>query len=205
MTPFLEFLSDKILPGFAMLKNASVNLIPGQGHRVTRFEEAFWSNDIGSLRSQIPTPQLQATKEAMELIHYKFSEEELSKKHFHFEDEPSALLSESNDKEIFGESWTIFWVVRPQKEEIISIVLTELEKGAEERISAGQIEEVWDNKINRVFFRHDEEVDDLVELTLVYEELQEELIKRVNESTKAPLPESWEILNEDYLWSEDED
>ena len=205
MTSFLEFVSDKPLPGFAMLKNARVDLIPGQGHRVTNYEEAFWSDDIESLRSQIPGPLLQSTKEARELIQYKYSEDELRDKSFYFEDEPTALLSESNDREIFGESWTIFWVVRPDKEEIISLILTELEGGADERISAAQLEEAWDNKVNRVFFSNDEKVEDLLELTLVYEELQEELMDRINESPKAPLPESWEILNEDYLLSDDED
>ena len=116
---------------------------------------------------------------------------------------PSALLSEANDKELFGDAYTIFWVIPPDKEAVISLVCDKLEKEAYGRISAEQLKNLWDSCIDRIFIRYDEN-SDITEIAMLMQDLQEELIERISGLDKAPTEEAWEVLNEDEFWNEEE-
>jgi hypothetical protein len=204
MTPFLSFLADKTLPGWAMLHNARISFHPKEGHRVSSFEEVFWSASLPELRSKIPAPVLLDSREAREMASFRFNEDQLQASHFAFDDMPGALMSESSDMELFGESWVIFWVVPPDIEMIMNYLLDKLEQEADERIEAKQLKEVWDDYLNRIFFRHDGQ-GDLIELTALYEDVLEEMILRINGSEKAPAESAWEILDEDALLGGEDD
>jgi hypothetical protein len=54
--------------------------------------------------------------------------------------------------------------------------------------------------INRIFFMKGEQ--NALDLHLLYEELIENLIARINALPNAPVPEAWDILNEDPFWDE---
>lgn len=204
MTPFLNFLADKKLPGWAMLHNARLSYHPREGHRVSHFDEVFWSESIEELRAKIGTPVLLNNREAREMAMYRFGEEELKAGNFRFDDMPGALTSESSDMEIFGESWVIFWVCPPDLDFITHYLLDKLEAEAGERIEAQQIKEVWDDYLHRIFFFHKGE-GDMVELTLLYDSVQDTLMEQINASEKAPAESAWEILDEDSLLGGDDD
>lgn len=203
MTTLLQFLEDKPLPCWVLLKNANLKFSMGKGYQITDYEEIDWAPYYEPLVDKIPHPLLLNTREAKELASYRFSEEELKAGVFHFDNLPSALLSEANDKELFGDAYTIFWVIPPDKEAVISLVCDKLEKEAHGRISAEQLKNLWDSCIDRIFIRYDEN-SDITEIAMLMQDLQEELIERISGLDKAPTEEAWEVLNEDEFWNEEE-
>jgi hypothetical protein len=203
MTTLLQYLEDKPLPCWVLLKNTNLKFTLGKGYQVIDFEEIEWAPFIEPLVSKIPHPVLKDTRDAKELASYRYSEEELKAESFHFDTLPSALLSEANDKDLFGESHTIFWIIPPDKEAVINLVCEKLEKEAHGRISADQLKNLWDNCIDRIFIRY-EENSDIVEIALLMQDLQEELIERISALDKAPTEDAWEVLNEDEFWNEEE-
>jgi hypothetical protein len=203
MTPLLEYLADKPLPSFVLLKNANLKFTLGKGYLISHFETVEWSEYFEPLLLKIPKPQLQQNREAKELANYRFSEEELKDGVFHFDNLPSGLLSESNDQVVFGESYTIFWVIPPDKEAVLGLVCEKLEKEAHGKISAEQLKNLWDSCIDRIFIRYDEH-SDITEIALLMQDLQEKLIERISGLDKAPTEEAWEVLNEDEFWNEEE-
>lgn len=203
MTPFLEFLSDKPAPGFALLKNARISYTGGEGYRVSGFEEAWWSGSYVELRAMLPRPVLLSTREARELASWKYSEAELQAADFQFDDQPMSLASESSDMELFGESWVIFWVVPPDKEHVINILINTLQQEAKGEISGEQLKETWDTYVNRIFFQHEGE-QSLLDLTLLLEEIHTDLVGRINALPEAPAEESWEALN-DFSFPDEEE
>jgi len=204
MTPFLSFLSDKQLPGWALLHNARIAYHLRDGHTVSAYDDIHWSESIAELRSKITAPTLLNSKEAREMMHFRYSPEEIHTNSFKFDDLPSSLMSESSDWELFGESWVIFWVVPADKDWVVNYLLAKAEREAADQISAEQIKEIWDDYLHRIFFQHLGE-EDVVRLTLLYDEVQEELMERMNASDKAPEESAWEILNEETLLGDDDD
>lgn len=204
MTPFLSYLADKALPGWALLRNARISFHPQEGHRVSSFDAVYWSESIAELRSKIPQPTLLQTREALEMAGFRFAEEDLAAGNFSFDDLPSSLMSESSDMEVFGESWVIFWVVAPDLDMIVDYLTDKLEREAGERIEAPQLRDIWDDYVNRIFFRHDGD-GDLLQLTLLYDQVQEALIERINASDKAPAESAWDILDEQGFLDGDND
>lgn len=204
MSSFQEYLKDKALPGWAMLCNAEISFVPGEGSRIDSFEDARWSNSFSALRDLIPSPVLLDTREARELSSYRFSEEELKSGAFSYNDKPAALTNEASDQELFGESWTIFWVVPPDKEAVIAAMLDVLEKeSGGSKISAELLKQVWNNYLERIFFRLNGD-EDMFEMHLLYDEIFNEVVERIQGLTNAPDEDSWAVLNEDEFMSEDE-
>jgi hypothetical protein len=203
MSPFLLFLADKHPPGWAMLKNAKISSDPSEGYRIASFEDAFWSDSISQLREIIPKPQLLSTREAKELIQFRYSETEIESGDFKFDDLPASLLNETSDLELFGSCYPIFWVVSPDKEVVIESIVAKLSHEAIDKISPEQIKQLWDDHLNRIFFKHDG-TEEFIDLALLHEELVAELIERINNLPCAPSEESWEVLNEPIDWEDDE-
>jgi hypothetical protein len=203
MSPFLLFLHDKQTPGWAMLKNAKITSDQSEGYRIASFEEALWSDSISQLREHIPKPQLLTTREAKELIQFRYSEDEIGSGDFKFDDLPSSLLNETCDLELFGSCYPVFWVVSPDKETVIESILDKLSRETVDKISADQIKQLWDDYLNRIFFKHDG-TEEFIDLALLHEELVAELIERINNLPCAPLEASWEVLNEPIDWEDDE-
>jgi hypothetical protein len=203
MTTLLQYLEDKPLPCWVLLKNANLKFTLGKGYLITDYEEIEWSPFFEPLVSKMPPPVLQNTREAKELASYRFSEEELKAEVYRYDNLPAALLNEANDREIFGESWTIFWVIPPDKEAVISLVCDKLEKEAHGKISAEQLKNLWDSCIDRIFIRYEENAE-ITEVAMLMQDLQEELIERISSLDKAPNEEAWEVLNEDEFWNEEE-
>ena len=205
MTPFLEYLSDKKLPGFAMLKNARLVFNSADGYLIKSYEQAFWSESIDELRAMIPVAHIVQNKEAIEQARFRFGEDFQSLTNFRFDDQPNSLLNESSDLVVFGESWVIFWVVPMDKAYVIQLILERLEENSEEKIQPEQIKNAWDECVNRIFFKHSGEQDSM-ELALIHEELLDELIEKVNQSPKAPDESAWDVLDEEkFLWDQDEE
>jgi hypothetical protein len=203
MSPFLVFLADKQTPGWAMLKNAKITSDPSEGYRIANFDDAFWSDSIIQLRETIPRPQPLATREAKELIQFRYSEDEIGSGDFKFDDLPSSLLNETSDLELFGSCYPIFWVVAPDKDLVIDFIVDKLTREAVDKISPDQIKQLWDDYLNRIFFKHDG-TESFIDLAQLHEELVAELIERINALPCAPLEESWEVLNEPIDWEDDE-
>ncbi len=204
ITPFFEFLADKELPGFALLKNTRIQSVARLGNRISQFDEAHWATSYQELCVMLPIPHLLETREAREQAAYKFSEEDLKTGHFQFDDMPIALTNESSDRELFGECYTIFWVVSTDKQNILEHLLNDLQTPEGEKISSEMIKKLWDEKVNRIFFHYTGDVD-AVEHALLQEELHEELIEAINALPNAPEESSWEVLNEDVFWGDDEE
>jgi hypothetical protein len=203
MTPILELLADKELPGWLLIKNASISENAGEGHRITSYDEHHWSTSYNEIKALIPTPELINTREAKELISYRYSEEEIANKNFAFDDLPNSLMNEGNDQEIFGESWTLFWVVPPDKDRVIEIVVNHFKSLASEKISSEQIKAVWESMVDRLFFRHKDDLS-VLDLLELHQGVNEELIPAINVLENAPDEESWDVLNEDVFWDDDE-
>lgn len=203
MTPLFEVLADKPIPGWILIKNAIIAGDDGSGHRISSFDEHHYSTSFDELIAKMPKAILQDTREAKEYASYRFSEAEIKAGEYQFNSLPIALMNEGSDKELFGESWTLFWVVPPSKDEVIELVCAYLRENAEEKISADLIHTCWDERVNRLFFRHNEELD-MMELMHLYQDLHDELIPAVNALECAPDEENWEILNEDVFWDDDE-
>lgn len=202
-SPFLEYLNDKSLPGFALLKNTQIAQVPRQGARIVGFDEAHWSQSIADLRAMFPKPLLLQTREAKEQASYKFSEEQLKNGDFSFEDLPISLTNESSDRELFGESYTIFWCVPADKEAVISLLIAELSSDETTEITGEMLKKLWDEKVNRIFLHYTGEVDVLAH-GLLQDELHEELIEAINALPNAPSEDAWDALNEDVFWGDDE-
>jgi hypothetical protein len=200
MTEFQRFLQHYTPPGFVLLKNAQTKFVAQMGFQVSSFEEAKWSDSFDTLCQSIPSPKLIQTKEAKELAAWRFSEEAINHAQFTFDTLPESLVSEAADLKIFGESYTIFWIAEPDEEWVISKVLNAFAKEGNARIDAPCIQKVWNETVNRIFFVKREE--SAFELHLLYEDLVESLIERINALPNAPLPEDWEILNEDPFGDE---
>jgi len=203
MTAFLLFLQDKQPPGFALLKNAKIRVDPAEGYRISEFEEAIWSDSIVELRQRLQKPVLLNTREAKDLVRFKYSEYEIASGDFHFDDLPSSLLNETSDKELFGYSFPIFWVVEPDKEKVINFLTDKLVAEATDAISAEQLKTLWNDYVNRMFFKHDGTA--FTELAFLHDEMIGALIDRIKELPCAPAEESWDVLNEEVDWDAEDD
>lgn len=194
MTPFLLYLAEKQLPGYALLKNAVTQYMPEKGYQISGFDEAIWSENMEELLSKIPKPVLQNTREAKEYSGYRFSPEELKAQDFHFDTMPSALLNEANDMTVFGESYTILWVAEPEEEWLQKTVIDLFNARTQEKIAAADILEIWDKTINRIFFRT--KGDEELSLALIFDDLIESLVDAINALPNGPDEETWNALNE---------
>ncbi len=203
MTPILELLADKELPGWLLIKNAMISENGGEGHRITSYDEHFWSLSYEEVKAKIPVPKLLDTREAKELVSYRFSEDDISAKNFAFDDLPNSLMNEGNDKEIFGESWTLFWVVPPDKDRVIEIIVNHFKGITADKISSDHIKSVWESMVDRMFFRHKDDLS-VLDLLELHQGVNEELISAINALEIAPDEESWDILNEDVFWDDEE-
>lgn len=200
MTDFQLFIQDYKAPGFVLLKNAQTKFVATLGFQVHSFDDASWSNSFSDLLSSIPNPTLLDNKEAKELAGWRFSEAEISARNFKFDTLPESLVSESSDLKLFGESYTIFWIAEPDENWVIEAILPHFETPENTAIDAALIQRVWNETISRIFFMKREQ--NALDLHLLYEELIENLIARINALPNAPAPEAWEILNEDPFWDE---
>jgi len=203
MTPLFEVLADKPIPGWILIKNAVIAGNDGSGHRIASFDEHYYSTSFEELKEKMPKAVLQNTREAKEYASYRFSEAEIKAGDYHFNDLPISLMNEGSDRELFGESWTLFWIVPPNKDEVIKLVCDYLSENSDGKISADSILTCWNERVNRLFFRHNEQLD-MTELMHLYQDLHDELIPAVNALECAPDEESWEILNEDVFWDDEE-
>jgi hypothetical protein len=194
MTPFLQYLADKQLPGYALLKNAVTQFVPEKGYQISGFDEAHWSNDMEELVTKIPKPVLQNTREAKEYSGYRFSPEELKAEDFHFDTMPSALLNEANDMTVFGESYTILWVAEPEEEWLQASIIQLFNARTQEKIGESDILEVWDKTINRIFFRT--RGDEEVSLVLIFDDLISSVVDAINALPNGPDEATWDALNE---------
>jgi hypothetical protein len=203
MTPILEIISKQQLPGWLLLKNATLSRAEGFGQRIGGFEEYFWENSWEKISQHLPQPVLLANREARELAAWRFSEEEIQAGRFTFDTLPNALLNEGNDKDVFGSSWTIFWVVPPDKDRIIALVCEALTTlSGDSKILDIHIDEVWKTRVNRLFVAHRDDLDSL-QLMEIHEAVENELVDAVNAMENAPEEAAWEILNDDFPWDED--
>jgi hypothetical protein len=200
MTDFQRFLHTYTPPGFVLLKNAQTKFVAALGFQVHSFDEAIWSDSFSELLQTIPTPTLLNNKEAKELAGWRFSENEIAAGNFKFDTLPESLVSESGDLKLFGESYTIFWIAEPNEDWVIDAILRRFETSNNAPIDASLIQRNWNETINRIFFMKREET--ALDLHVLYEELIENLIARINALPNAPAPEAWEILNEDPFWDE---
>lgn len=200
MTDFQRFLQDYNAPGFVLLKNAQTKFIATLGFQVHSFDDATWSDSFSKLLTTVPNPTLLENKEAKELAGWRFSEAEIAARDFQFDTLPESLVSESSDLKLFGESYTIFWIAEPDENWVIDAILPHFETPDNTQIEAPLIQRVWNETINRIFFMKREQ--NALDLHLLYEELIENLIARINSLPNAPAPEAWEILNEDPFWDE---
>lgn len=200
MTDFQRFLQDYNAPGFVLLKNAQTKFVATMGFQVHSFDKAFWSHSFAELLQSIPSPSLLDNKEAKELARWRFSEDEIAARNFTFDTLPEALVSESCDLKLFGESYTIFWIAEPNETWVIDAILPKFETPNNTPIDALHIQRVWNETINRIFFMKREQ--NALDLHLLYEELIENLIARINALPNSPAPEAWNVLNEDPFWDE---
>jgi hypothetical protein len=203
-SPFLEYLADKQIPGFALLKNVTIENVPRKGMRISGFDESHYADSYGALQQMLPIPSLLSTREAIEQASYKYSDKELKEANFVFDDLPLSLTNESSDRELFGESYTIFWVVPAEKEVILELLLADFKANPESQITAEQIKAIWHEKLNRLFFHFTGEAD-TIHLALIQEEIEEDLIDAINSLPNAPDESAWEVLNEDIYWGEDDE
>ena len=203
-SPFLEYLADKQIPGFALLKNVTIENVPRKGMRISGFDESHYADSYGALQQLIPSPILLDTRETKEQASYKYSKAQLSAAQFIFDDLPVSLTNESSDRELFGESYTIFWVVPAEKEVILELLLADFKANPEGQITAEQINATWQEKLNRLFFHFTGEAD-TIHLAVIQEEIEEDLIEAINSLPNAPEESAWEILNEDIFWGEDDE
>lgn len=201
MTPFMQFLSDKSLPGYALLKNAKTKLVPGVGYQVQSFDDIQWNIKIEPLLELLPKPELLSGKEARELAAWRFSEEEINNQQFNFNTLPSALLNEAGDMEIFGCAYTLFWVAEPDTDWLVNAVIACFNSNPSEKISAEQLKQVWGNTMDRLFFRQSGQEG--VELHILADEMIDEVIAAINALPNAPNPEAWDALNEEPDWGDD--
>ena len=201
MTAFMQFLADKPLPGYALLKNAKTRLVAGFGYQVYAFDDAQWSPTIAELQSTLPKPSLLSTKEAKELASWRFSEDEIRNQHFSFNTLPSALVNEAGDQELFGESYTIFWAAEPNTDWLVNAVCSLFPANSSAAISADELREVWGNTMDRLFFR--QSCEDGLELHLLADEMIDAVIEAINKLPNAPDPSAWEALNEEPDWGDE--
>ncbi len=192
MTPFLQYLTDKQLPGYALVKNAVTQFVPGKGYQMTSFEEAHWSMNMEDLLLKIPKPVLQNTREAKEYAGYRFSPEEIKAQDYQFDTMPSALLNEADDATVFGESYSILWVAEPEDEWLQKVIIERLNEQSSDSISGEVILSVWENTIDRVFFRMKDEQEE--PLALLFDDLINNLIEAINQLPNAPEPSAWDVL-----------
>ena len=200
MTEFQRFLSDYKPPGFVLLKNAQTKFLSQMGFQVNTFDTAIWSDSFETLMQAIPSPRLLQNKEANELAAWRFSEQEIAQAAFQFDTLPESLVSESCDLKIFGESYSIFWVAEPDEEWVIEAITQRFNTPNNSPIEAQLIQKVWNETVNRIFFMKRNET--ALDLHVLYEDLIEKLIERINALPNAPSPEAWDVLNEDPFWDE---
>lgn len=203
-SPFLEYLADKQIPGFALLKNITIENVPRKGMRISGFDESYYADSYGALQQMLPSPKLLKTREAKEQASYKYSEKDLEEANFVFDDLPVSLTNESSDRELFGESYTIFWVVPAEKEVILELLLADFNANPDIQITAEQIKTTWHEKLNRIFFHFTGDAD-TAHLAMIQEEIEEDLIELISNLPNAPVESAWEILNEDIFWGEDDE
>ena len=205
MTPILEIISQQQLPGWLLLKNATLGRAEGFGQRVSGFDAYWWEDSFEKISQHLPVPVLLETREARELATWRFSEDEINAGRFTFDTLPNALLNEGNDKEEFGSSWTIFWVVPPDKDRIIALVCDALSALAGDgKILDIHISQVWKSRVNRLFVAHRDDLDSF-QLMEIHEAVENELVVAVNALENAPEEAAWDILNDDFPWEEDFD
>lgn len=202
MTPFLQYLADKQLPGYALLKNAVTQFVPEKGYQISGFDEAYWSKNMEDLMTKIPKPILQNTREAREYSGYRFSPEELKTQDFHFDTMPSALLNEANDMTVFGESYTILWVAEPEEEWLQKTIVELFNARTNEKIVETDILAIWENTINRIFFRTNGEQE--MSLVLIFDDLISSVVDAINALPNGPEEATWDALNEYGFADEDE-
>ncbi|MFN5318621.1 MAG: hypothetical protein ACK5CY_07250 [Bacteroidia bacterium] len=202
MTPFQEFVKQHKAPGFILLKNARTRFVSSIGYQVSTFEDAQWNEQIQPLIDQIPKAQLLPSKEARELASWRFSDEEIQDGQFTFDTFPASLLSETTDLDLFGASYTIFWIAEPDTDWIINAVLLRFEALPQESIITKEyIRDIWNQTIERIFFYPHRDIE--TELFLKFDEVIDEIVSRINALPNAPLPESWNVLNDEDFFEEE--
>ena len=202
MTPFLQYLVDKELPGYALLKNAATEFVPGKGYQIASFDEAHWALSLEELQAKIPKPVLQNTREAKEYAGYRFSTEELKEEDFHFDTTPSALLNEAGDSIVFGASYTILWVAEPNEDWMRETVVGLMNQRTQVKITSDDILAVWEATIDRVFFRSTG--DDIESLVMIFDDLIQTAIDAINQLPNAPDQSDWEVLGDIDFSNDDE-
>ncbi|MCB0819536.1 MAG: hypothetical protein KDC13_02850 [Bacteroidetes bacterium] len=205
MTPVLEIISQKELPGWLLLKNAGIGRAEGMGQRISGFDAHFWETSFEAILAHIPKPVLLNNKEARELASWRFSDEEIAEGRFSFDTQPNALMNEGNDKDVFGESWSVFWAVPADKDLIIKYVCDALvELAGDGKINESHIEQVWNSRVSRMFIAHNDDLDGFA-LMEIHQAVDEELIEAVNQLPCAPDESAWEVLEDDFPWDDEDD
>jgi len=202
MTPFQEFVKQHKAPGYILLKNARTRFVSSVGYQVSAFDDAQWCEQLQPLINQIPKAQLVPSKEARELATWRFSEKEIRQAEFTFDTFPASLLSETTDLDLFGESYTIFWIAEPDVDWIIGAVLSRFEAlPKESHIAQESIRDIWNETIERIFFYPHRDIE--TELFLKFDEVIDEIVSRINALPNAPLPEAWNVLTDENFFEEE--
>jgi len=202
MTPFQEFVKQHKAPGFILLKNARTRFVSSVGYQVSAFDDAHWNEALQPLMDQIPKAQLLQSKEARELATWRFSDMEIKEGQFTFDTFPASLLSETTDLDLFGASYTIFWIAEPDADWIIGSVLSRFEALPQEiKIAKENIRDIWHETIERIFFYPHRDIE--TELFLKFDEVIDEIVARINALPNAPLPDDWNVLSDENFFEEE--
>jgi hypothetical protein len=202
MTPFQEFVKQHKAPGFILLKNARTRFVSSVGYQVSAFDKAEWNEELQPLIDQIPRAQLLPSKEARELATWRFSDKEIQQAQFTFDTFPASLLSETTDLDLFGESYTIFWIAEPDIDWIIDAVLSRFEALPKESIITKEsIRDIWNETLERIFFYPHCDIE--TKLFLKFDEVIDEIVARINALPNAPLPEAWNVLTDENFFEEE--
>lgn len=138
----IEQLSSVKLPKLALIKNLKFAEPFREDPVLTEGKLIDTAVTINKLREQIPSqlPDPFSDQE-WELFEYKFGSRE--KEDAYFTDLPSDLADELADRKIFGESYTILWLVPPDIDAIVK-VLRKLP------LAGLSPEEIWEGYLDRM-------------------------------------------------------
>ncbi|MEX0967393.1 MAG: hypothetical protein WD077_09150 [Bacteroidia bacterium] len=188
------------LPSFYLFKNLHLNEPYYVDTSIESYEWLKKGDSVEELQRQIPPPHYPEDEEKLELFRMKFGDViPEDEDDYYFDDTPVQLDDEVTDRDIFDDSYTILWICPPDKETIISEILTHLKHKTRNHldpVDTRDLLEVWEDFLDRIFIYTD---DSKAFGSQLVSEVKDELPRRINQLPNGPTDATWEEFEMELL------
>lgn len=195
---------DKIrkdqLPAFYLFKNLRLEDPFIQDSSIESFEFMQRGDSFYELQNLIPNPEYPEEPALLKLFIHRFGDVlPEDENDYWYDDTPGQLCEDIQDKDIFGDSYTILWVCPPNKQLIIDAIIEHLKaetRGFRDEILESHLIDIWNDFIDRIQILS--ESNDIYGSQII-SEIKEELPRHINKLPNAPSESTWEEFESNLI------